>query len=263
VLLQLDPKLVKFPDRCVECGATASRTFRLAGRSRDHVVFHVPVCERCLGRKVSKRVGWIVGSVLLAVMLVIGIALGSDAAVRSMPALRPFAGPIGMALVVGAGMFVWFANRAGGRPFHRRFSAVWIDGLATNRVALGVRNAELEAAIAVLSGARGAAATGEEPYRGYVPVPPKAHDGRARVRPAAWIGVVLGLGVIGGGIAEYFALAAAEERGETIRRQWIEIALYRAGGKALVAGMLIAAGVLVTACAIAYWRHTRRVRPRA
>jgi hypothetical protein len=261
VLLQLDPKLVKFPDRCVECGATASRTFRLAGRS--HLQFHVPVCERCLGRKVAKRVGWIIGSVVLAAMLVIGIALASDAAVRSMPALRPFAGPIGMALFVGAGVFVWFANRAGGRPFHRRFSAVWIDGLANNRVALGVRHAELEAEIAVLSGTRGAAAPGEDPYRGHVPVPPKAHDGRARVRPAAWIGVVLGLGVIGGGIAEYFSLAAAEVRGETIRRNWIEIALYKVGGKGLVAGMLIAAGVLVTAAAIAFWRHTRRVRPGA
>jgi hypothetical protein len=258
-VLHLDPQLVKFPDRCTECGATATRTSRRSGRGRDHLVFHVPICDRCDARTAKLRVAWVLGSIATAIGLVIVIATGADAAVRAMPGLRPFAGGIAMLLFVCAGAFVWWANRAGARAFHRRFSAVWIEGYAKNRVALAVRRPELEADIAVLSGTRGVTSNGD-PYRGHAPVAPPAHDGKARVRPAMWIIWLVGIGMMIGGVAEYFSLATAEEKRDVIRGHWLEIVLYRIGGKGLVGGVLVGVGVLLFVSGVVLARRAK-VRP--
>ena len=249
--LSLDPLALKFPDRCVECGAPPTRTFRLTGRRRDHLALNVPICERCGERKGLGQVLWMLASIALAGGLVVGLATGGDAAVRSEPSLRAWVGPIVLAVMLCGGLFVWLANRAGRRGFHRRFSAVWIDGFAANRVALGVRRAELAADIAALSGtATGAPSTDQPAYRGFALAPPKAHDGIARRRPASAVIILVGLGVIAGGIIDY--------KSEVHTRSWIVMLFERAFGRAGVLVVFIALGVGIVAAGVAMWRRSQQ-----
>jgi len=250
VALSLDPLAVKFPDRCVECGAAATRTFRLTGRRRDHLALNVPICERCGERKGLGQLLWVLASIGLAVGLAIALATGGDAAVRAEPSLRAFVGPIVLVVMLCGGVIIWIANRAGRRAFHRRFSAVWVAGVAANRVAVGVRRSELEADIASLSGAGTAATTDQPAYRGFALAPPKPHDGIARRRPASAVVVLAGIGVIVGGIVDY--------RSEVHTRSWAVALFERAVGRVGMLVLFIAIGVAIIAAGVAMWRRSQQ-----
>jgi hypothetical protein len=251
VALSLDPLALNFPDRCVECGAPPTRTFRLTGRRRDHLALNVPICERCGERKGLGQVLWVLASIGIAIGFVLGLATAGDAMVRSEPGLRAFVGPIVLVVMLCGGLIVWLANRAGRRSFHRRFSAVWIGGFAGNRVALGVRRAELEADIATLSGAAiGAASTDQPAYRGFALAAPKAHDGIARRKPASALVVLVGLGVIAGGIADYC--------GKVHTRSWAVMLFEHAFGRVGVLVVFIAIGVAFVAAGVAMWRRSQQ-----
>lgn len=248
--LSLDPFAVRFPDRCIECGAASTRTFRLTGRRRDHVALNVPICERCAERKGLGQVLWVLGSIAVAIGIVVALALASDAIVVAEPALRAFVGPlVGLVMLAGAAI-IWLATRAGLRAFHRRFSAVWITGFGANRVALGVRRAELETDIATLSGAAPAASSDQPPYRGFALAPPTAHDGVARRRPASALVVVIGLGVIAGGIADY-------RSGVHDGRSLVSL-LARALGRTGMLVVFVAIGLAIVAGGISIWRRSQR-----
>src|SRR6476659_8103035 len=67
--LVVEPGRVKFPARCVGCGASPSRDVTLeAWRGKDLLVVRfghycevpIPMCQRCWGRRWRRRIGWFV-----------------------------------------------------------------------------------------------------------------------------------------------------------------------------------------------------------
>jgi hypothetical protein len=146
--LVLNPASVRFPDACVECGAAPERTYAL------HVVkgispLAVPLCARCNEIKVTRRIGWIIGCLVLGVAIVVGGAVATEA-VLPLSTARRLVGPIVLGLFVVGAIPVWLGLRRKAAAFHRRFSAVAM---------IGTRGGEVELAV----WAPGLACTGQGP----------------------------------------------------------------------------------------------------
>jgi hypothetical protein len=249
----------RFPVRCVECGAPPTRSFALAlPPGPEPRALQAPLCERCGERKSLAQLGWIAAGAAAGVALIVVLAVILDALTPSVPALRKITGLLVAALFALGSIPVWLAARSGRRSFHRRFSAVWVEGAADRLgfasagaadggVTLGFRSAEICREVAAASGlATGAAMPFRTPG-----APAPAFTPRGNPVPS-WAVALLGLGVIGGGFAEYDSLG----KGGTLRG--IEIPLYALFGRAGVLVLFLVFGVALLAVAAGLWWKAQR-----
>lgn len=255
--LSLPAAALRFPARCVECGAPPARSFALAlPRGAAPAAVQAPLCERCGERKSLGQAAWVGGALAAGVALMVALAALIDAAlVPALPGIRRVVAPIVVALLGLAAVPVWAASRRGRRSYHRRFSAVWVEGPGpAGEVTLGLRRDDLCREVALASGLGGAGG----PFRAPA-APPAFTPGKNPV--PAWAVVLFGILVLPAGVAEYVSLGKAEARGETIRRIWLEVLVYDVGGRAAVLALFAVFGVACIAAGALLWRQATQPRP--
>jgi hypothetical protein len=170
--LDLDPRQIVFPHRCLACGAPPTTSYTLEAKAgldvilfalRHSVPVDVPLCAACGRHKTWGRVGWFA--------LILGGLVGACGAVVP---LRAIGGEMALAIVGGIvllpGTFgtLWWARNREDRLYHRWFSPAWIVAFdPSSYVArLGLRDARTRQEVGVLSGVLDASeAPGQIGYR--------------------------------------------------------------------------------------------------
>jgi hypothetical protein len=252
--LTLSPRAVRFPDRCTRCGASPSHHITVdTYHGIDLLVIawgryceiEAPACVRCKGRRLWGRIGWFTGIIGLLVAFIGAVAVGF----HDTPAVPA------VLLTVVLLPAIWFLRRREGDLYNRLYApfhiARWDEQADT--VELAFKDATLAHDVAVLSGLRAPASA---PLAGYreaaATAPPPAWSGpRPRTMPW-WAPVLVGLGIIGAGFAEYSQFAKAELYGRSVRDHAMIILLYKIGGKFTVLAFfaLIGAGLVVLGIAM-------------
>jgi hypothetical protein len=224
-LLTIDADRLRFPVRCVRCGAPPTSTLVLRGSSG----IQVPLCGVCSARSDLARGGGVLVLVGLAIASVIGAAIvlevmlpfPDDADGRAVLGLV-----YALVLLALAGVGLVLALRAALRLHARRFFPVLFVRRDESEVVLAFRDGALAREVAMQSGL-----TAGEGYRqpGAAPVP---------FRPGA--SPVDSLAVAG--ISTLFALAALAHAWDLTRWtgertvHWLEAIVFDVGGiPALVA----------------------------
>lgn len=242
--LVVRPEEVCFPDRCARCGASAARaTTAELWRGVDLLVFawgrsceiEVPACDRCWARRLWGRALWMVG--LLGAL--VGVIVAAGFASRGAPAVIA---PLAL-LLVPALLFL----RRYERPLYDRFFAAvairgWDERAGT--VELAFRERRLRDDVAVLSGLEAPPPPTSQGYRdAVVHEPPPAWRGASPRGVAWWIPVVLGIGFVVAGFAEWAQFDKAERLGRAVRDHVLVILLYDLGGKYTVLGFFVVFGL--------------------
>jgi hypothetical protein len=209
--LELDPRQIVFPHRCLACGATPTTSYTLEATAgldvllfalRTCVPVEVPLCAPCGRHKTWGRVGWfalILGSLLAPWGAVIGLhAILGDMAVAI----------FGAVLLPGTIGVLWWARNREDRLYHRWFSPAWI--VAFDRTSclaqLGLREARTRQEVGVLSGVLDASEFAGRPgYREHGgPVPAAFSSSSPPARPIPWWAVlVFGLVTMGTSVLDY------------------------------------------------------------
>ncbi len=242
--LAVRPAHVRFPDRCVECGGAATRTFALRGGPH---ALAVPVCIRDSELKTMKQMAWLVGCVLTGAAVVAALGFGSDALLD--PSFgRRWGLPIALGIFAIGILPLWLGLRRGRAAFHRRFSSVYVAEGGHAKVVLAFRSPLLQRDVAVLSGVQSPAPPAPEPgYRSAARPAPAPYQNPGRMTPASSLLVAGGIVSVALGFIEYHSLGVSEARGETIHKVWLEIVAYQACGRSGVMALFVTAGVCAAA----------------
>jgi hypothetical protein len=261
--LAVDPTRVKFPARCVGCGASPSRDVTLESfrgwdllyvRWGHYCEVALPACQRCWAQRWRRRVGWFAG-IIGGIVGMIGLGAGLASLLDD--ALAPLV--LGAIVVVLLPLMFYLRAREQ-EVFQRWFSPVWLRGWRPrdNRVELCFRDEKLADEVAVLSGLA-APQPREAHYRepAIVP-PPPAWSGPTQRQIPWWSALIIGGLFIAVAIGEFIQYSDFERTGESFSDQALFVFLYELGGKYLLSGVLTVAGLGFCAGAFVWRRLTRK-----
>jgi hypothetical protein len=256
--LVVERKSIQFPSRCLECGGPASDHFSLKV-PRDRRPLAVSVCQRCSERKSLGQFLWVAASAVVGAGIVIGLAVAGDELIAIIPGLRAMAGLIVLACLAVGSIPVVVALSGGRRLYHRRFSAIWVEGRgpSSTEVILGFRTEELRRAVASLSGIL---VLGAAPFRENARTPDAFQKPEGQTSIPAWSVVLVGLVMIVAGVTRYWDIAKQESGALSISLYWPEWILYKMAGRAGVLSLFLVAGVATTLLGVALFRRVMRSR---
>jgi hypothetical protein len=218
--LDLDPRRAVFPRRCVACGAAPTTAYTLELRGGlDLLVFamqtcvdlEVPLCTRCGRRNTWRRAGWV------AATLVVVVAVCSVVPILQMlfPEAHGVIAFVGAAVLFpGSFAALWWARNREDWLYHQWFSPIWVVAFDRTSMSarLGFHDASTWRDVGVLSGvlppSEGAEESGYRDHAAPIPAP----FAPAEPPLAWWPPVLLGLGVIAGGVADFLGLLGPHRR---------------------------------------------------
>jgi hypothetical protein len=247
--LEVVPNRVKFPARCVGCGASPSRDVTLESfrgwdllyvRWGHYCEVPLPVCQRCWAQRWRRRVGWfasIIGGIvgLIAVCALLASLGDSDEL-----------GPVLMgALVIVLLPMMLYLRAREQEVFQRWFSPVWLRGWRPkeNRVELCFRDEKLADEVAVLSGLAAPPAREAHYREPAVVAPPPSWKGPTQKQLPWWSALVISAMFLAVSVGEFIQYSDFERTGESFRDQALFVFLYELGGKWLLSGLLGAMGI--------------------
>jgi hypothetical protein len=238
---------VRFPARCVGCGATPERDVTLESfRGIDVIYFRwghrceipLPMCRRCWGQRWRRRAAWfagIIGSLVALIAVAALLSSGHDD-------VEPWVMGGLVALLLPA---IYVLRRRELDWFQRLASPVWIRDWRPkqNSVELRFADSKLEEDVMVLSGLA-APPMREALYRepAIAPPPPAWTGPRARSLP--WWAALIVAGLFWAvAVGEFIQYLQYERTGESFTDEQLFIWIYDLGGKYLLSGLLAAFGV--------------------
>jgi hypothetical protein len=254
--LDLDPRHVTFPNRCLACGAAPTTSYTLEAKSL-HIPFiaqassadvEVPLCTACDRRKTGGRVGWFV-SILLGVLVTCACVAPVCEDALHMPILVPFAAAILVPSLLGV---LWWTMNREDRLYHRWFSPVWVVDFdkASYIARLAFKDPRTRREVGVLSGvlhrSEDAGEVGYREHSGPLPVPFTAPP---RSFPF-WVLVPVGLLCMGAAIVQYEELAEMENTRHSAHLHTLVALLYEVGGKTTVLAVLVTVSLIVVVAGI-------------
>src|SRR4051812_8630422 len=127
--LTLNPAKVRFPARCIHCGATPTRAITLESWRGIDILYvrwgrsceiDAPACARCASRRLRRRIAWF-AAMISALLLFIGAGAGL------VGALDKGAEPLVLGPLIVLSIVYLFYMRARELELYQRwFSPVWL-----------------------------------------------------------------------------------------------------------------------------------------
>jgi len=251
------PSAIRFPARCIACGATPTCAIPLqAWRGLDLLYVRwgrtceidAPACERCRRRRAGRRALWLT-SMIATLLALLGGGVGLAVAVGERA--QPFV--IAPLVMLGVA-YLFFARSRERELFQRWFSPVWLRRYRPkeNLVEIGFRDPALQADVQVLSGQKPAASPAPLDYRAPAGgAPPEAWKGAPRRGLPWWLVAGTGVAMIVVGVVELLQYAEYERTGKSFHDEQILIWVYQLAGKWAVFGLFAVVGAAVTAFGVA------------
>jgi hypothetical protein len=254
------PSKVRFPARCIGCGASPSRSLTIEAWSGIDVFrvlrwgglceIEAPVCASCHARRWRRRFFWwgaLALTMLLTITLIAVIAVALD--MNKSPLMFM---PVAVLAIVY--LFHWRVREI--ELFQRWCLPVWLRRFKPRdgTIEICFRDEALYRDVAVLSGVLKAPAPVPTTYREPPTQTPPAWKAPPQQFPW-WVAILLGLGIMGGGVAEYYQYAGYEARGTDFRDWFLLVWLYEAGGKWAVCIFFEIIGAAILALGI--WKKPR------
>jgi hypothetical protein len=215
-------------DACVECGgaATLACTYPVSGKPGVRV--RLPICGRCRELEQLKFIAWVVGLVVATVAVVAVAALAADALVP-VDLQRAHTSALVIATLLPAPLPLWLGLRNGRQAFHARFSR---QRFTDDEHAAG-------------------------PYRS----PPLRRSARS-APPLSYTAIaLLGLAVLGGGVARWLEITHAAARGRSFSLRSVEVVLHGIAGRWGVLGLYAVTGIAIFVVGMRGIRRALRDRP--
>ncbi len=247
--IRVEPKELRFPNRCLRCGAPPTSAYMMPFGKRR---VEVPLCEPCSRARFFARAAWVVGGVVGSIVALVCAAMILDvvAPLPSDPAARKIVAMlVAVVLMVLAGVLGTTLIKSA----LRRHRSSWDPVLATEGVdEIAFRNpADARDALAASLG--GAAEGGyRAPADAVAPYVPKGD-------PLVWvIPAILGVGSAIGFVVRWTDLNAGKE----ISVSSLEAIAFEVGGRfALLGFWVFVSGFFLTLAVM--FRRGRRAAGRA
>jgi hypothetical protein len=215
-------------DVCVECGGAATLACTYPASGKPGLRVRLPICGRCRELEQMKFIAWVVGLVVATIAVAAVAALAVDALVP-VDLQRAHIGALVFATLLPAPLPLWLGLRNGRQAFHACFS----------------RRRFIDAEHAA------------DPHRG----PTLRRSARSAPRLSYTAIALLGLAVLGGGVARWVEITNAEARGRSFSLRSFEILLHGIAGRWGVLGLYAVTGIAILMFGVRGLRRALRDRP--
>jgi hypothetical protein len=249
--ITLAPSRIRFPARCIHCGATPTRSITLeAWRGVDLLYLRwgtgceidAPACQRCASRRLRRRIAWFV-AVVVTLLLFLGAGAGLAAVVGKRSEAFILA-----PLIVSSVVYLFYMRSRELELFQRFFSPVWLTRYAPKKDSIEIcfRDRALRDDVAALSGeARAAPPPADYRSPGGAPAPAAWTAPPRAGKLPWWLVLGTGLAMLIVGVVEWVQYDRFERTGRSFHDDQFLIWIYELGGKWAVLGVFAAVGALV------------------